>query len=231
MGLSVNSQTVQEWTSIQSETAHNDAMPTVELTAAESEVLELSVEGLDTNQISERRGLSHIDVDAIWVRIMLKCGGFGKEATIDNLIRKRAEQALREANIERARLAEILAEKELKALEIRATVGLLHLALDQIKSTVWLCDTNLAIHSVANEEFPLKNFGVTLEAGKTVCNVFNTTDPNHPAIAAHNLALAGKESEVRLGEPFGTLILRVVPVGSESGQIIGCISILNQVAR
>ncbi|MEQ1934905.1 MAG: hypothetical protein ABL962_13680, partial [Fimbriimonadaceae bacterium] len=143
----------------------------------------------------------------------------------------RAEVALRAANVERADLVELIAQKEQGAIELRTALALLHLAMDQIKSTVWATDRELAIHSLANGEFPSSHFGVVWEVGKTVYDIFKTRDPEDLAIAAHLRALSGRESEVRLTGQFKNMFLRVTPLIDEAGDILGCISILNIVDK
>ena len=145
------------------------------------------------------------------------------------IIKDRAEKALREANVERQGLSDIVAEKERGVLELRAALALLHLAMDQIKSTVWATDRDLVIHIIANGEFPSTHCGVKWDIGKTVYEIFKTKDPANKAVAAHILALSGTEAESRLEGEFANMFLRVVPLKDESGEVMGCISILNTV--
>src|SRR5579862_625570 len=173
-------------------------MATRELSPREEEIVELCVEGLTNDAIAHRLGLSVGTVNTYWLRIKLKVGGSGRTDTVVKVIKERAERALRDANVERLELTEIVAEKERGVLELRATLALLHLAMDQIKSVVWATDQDLAIHIIANGEFPSTHFGVKWEVGKTVYQIFKTKNPANLAVAAHLKALAGSESELRL---------------------------------
>jgi DNA-binding CsgD family transcriptional regulator len=202
-------------------------MGTRELSPREEEIVELCVEGLTNEAIAHRLGLSVGTVNTYWLRIKLKVGGLGKTDTVVRVIKERAERALRDANVERIGLAEMVAEKEQAVLELRAALALLHLAMDQIKSTVWATDRDLEIAIIANGEFPSDHFGVLWEVGRTVYDIFKTRDGHHPAVAAHLAAIEGRESEVRLSGEFGNLFLRVLPLTDESGDVMGCISILN----
>lgn len=206
-------------------------MKTKDLSPREEEIIELSVEGLTNEAIATRLGLSLGTVNTYWLRIKLKVGGLGRTDTVARVIKERAERALREANVERVHLSEMVAEKERGVVDLRAALALLHLAMDQIKSTVWATDPELSIHILANGEYPSKHFGVLWEVGRSVYEIFKTTDPNHPAVAAHLAALEGKETEVRLSGTFANMFLRVLPLADESGQIMGCISILNSVGE
>lgn len=206
-------------------------MVTRELSPREEEIVQLCVEGLTNDAIAHKLSISVGTVNTYWLRIKLKVGGLGKTDTVVKVIKERAERALRDANIERAGLADMVAEKEKGVLELRAALALLHLAMDQIKSTVWATDRDLMIYIVANGEFPSTHFGVTWEVGKTVYEIFKTTDPNDIAVAAHLAALGGKESESRLKGEFANMFLRVIPLVEESGEIMGCISILNLVDK
>ena len=191
----------------------------------------MCVDGLTNDAIAHRLGLSVGTVNTYWLRIKLKVGGSGRTDTVVKVIKERAERALRDANVERLELTEIVAEKERGVLELRATLALLHLAMDQIKSVVWATDQDLAIHIIANGEFPSTHFGVKWEVGKTVYQIFKTKNPANLAVAAHLKALAGSESELRLDGEFANMFLRVIPLSDESGEVMGCISILNRVGR
>jgi len=206
-------------------------MATRELSPREEEIVELCVEGLTNDAIATRLGISVGTVNTYWLRIKLKVGGMGRTDTVVRVIKERAERALREANIERTELNELIAHKEHGVLELRAALALLQMAMDQIKSTVWATDRDLSIHIVANGEFPSTHFGVRWEVGKTVYQIFKTKDDTDLGVAAHLAALKGEETEVRLTGEFMNMILRVVPLIDETGEIMGCISILNSVGE
>lgn len=205
-------------------------MATRELSPREEEIVELCVEGLTNDAIAARLGLSVGTVNTYWLRIKLKVGGLGRTDTVVRVIKERAERALRDANIERRELTDMVADKEKGVLELRAALALLHLAMDQIKSTVWATDRNLSIHIIANGEFPSTHFGVKWEVGKSVYEIFKSEDPENLAVAAHLRALSGSESSVRLDGDFANMFLRVIPLLDEpGGGVMGCISILNRV--
>lgn len=206
-------------------------MATRDLSPREEEIVELCVEGLTNDAIAHRLNLSVGTVNTYWLRIKLKVGGSGRTETVVRIIKDRAEKALRAANVERNGLIDLVAAKESHVLELRAALALLHLAMDQIKSTVWATDTELKINVMANGEFPATHFGVTWEIGKTVYDIFKTRDVTDPAIAAHLSALKGTNAEVRLTGEFSNMFLRVIPLHDEAGEILGCISILNTVGE
>ena len=211
--------------------ALSDQMATKELSPREEEIVKLCVDGLTNDGIAHKLGLSVGTINTYWLRIKLKVGGVGRTDTVVRIIKDRAEKALRDANVERNDLNEIVAEKERGVLELRAALALLQLAMDQIKSTVWASDRDLLIHIIANGEFPSTHCGVKWEIGKTVYEIFKTVDPKNLAVAAHLSALQGQESEVRLEGEFANMFLRVLPLMDESGEIMGCISVLNTVGN
>lgn len=200
-----------------------------DLSPREEEIVALSVDGLTNDAIAHKLGISVGTVNTYWVRIKLKVGGVGRTDTVAKVIKERAERALRDANVERVGLTEMVVEKERSVLELKAALALLHLAMDQIKSTVWATDKELCLHVIANGEFPSTHFGVKWEVGKTVYDIFKSRDVHDPAVAAHLGAIDGKESEVRLGGEFANMFLRVLPLRDEAGDVMGCISILNTV--
>lgn len=204
-------------------------MASKELSPREEEIVELCIEGMTNEAIAHRLGLSLGTVNTYWLRIKMKVGGMGRTDTVVRVIKERAERALRAANIERISLSQMVEDKERELLELRAGLALLHLALDQIQSTVWATDRDLTINIIANGEFPSTHFGVKWEVGRTVYEIFKTTDPSHPAISAHLDAVKGIEKQIRLEEEFANLLLRVMPLHDEQGEIMGCISILHSV--
>jgi DNA-binding CsgD family transcriptional regulator len=206
-------------------------MASRDLSPREEEIVELCVNGLTNEAIAHKLGLSVGTVNTYWLRIKLKVGGLGRTDTVVRVIRDRAERALHDASADQRELAEILAEKERLLLEHRAALALLHLAMDQIKSTAWATDRDLTIHIIANGELPSTHYGVRWEVGKTIYQIFKTLDPKHPAIAAHLTALTGKGGEFRLGGEFDNSLLRVLPLRGDAAEVIGCISVLNIVDK
>jgi DNA-binding CsgD family transcriptional regulator len=202
-------------------------MATKELSPREEEIIALCVEGLTNEGIAHKLGIRVGTVNTYWLRIKLKVGGLGRTDTVVRVIKERAEKALRASDDDREILTELLAEKHHGELEARAALALFHFAMSQITATVWATDHDLTIHILANGEFPSTHCGVKWEVGKTVYEIFKTTDPNDLAVAAHLKALEGKESEVALVGEFKNMLLRVSPMPDETGEIVGCISVLN----
>ena len=200
-----------------------------DLSPREEEIVALCVEGLTNDAIAHRLDISVGTVNTYWLRIRLKVGGSGRTDTVVRIIKERAEKALRDANVERKSLLDMVAEREHHVVELRAALALFNLAMEQIKSTVWATDMDLVINIMANGEFPSTHFGVKWEVGKSVYEIFKTRDPERPEIKAHLDALEGKESEVRLDGKFSNIVMRVVPLQDETDEYIGCISILNTV--
>jgi DNA-binding CsgD family transcriptional regulator len=201
------------------------------LSPREEEIVALCVDGLTNEAFARQLNLSVGTVNTYWLRIKLKVGGSGRTDTVVRIIKEQAEKALRQANSERTSLVDLVAEKERSALELRAALALLHLAMDQIKSTVWATDINLVIRVIANGEVPSTHFGIKWEINKSVYEIFKTKDPKNLAIAAHLGALDGSESSVRLQGEFANMFLRVLPLYDEGQEILGCIGILNTVGN
>ena len=208
------------------------------LSPREIEIVELCGEGLTNDGIAHRLGLSVGTVNTYWLRIKLKVGGVGRTETVLRIFQERADHILNEALadwdglsaiLEKRGMLDIVAEKE-RDLEQRTTLALLHLAMDKMKATVWATDAGLYIHVLANGELASNRFGVQWEEGKTIFELFNTTDEAHPAVAAHIHALAGSASEQRLSGEFANMLLKVVPLPDEFGDILSCISILTSVS-
>ena len=214
-------------------------MKTLGLSRRETEIVELCCEGLTNEAIAYRLGLSVGTVNTYWLRIKLKTGGLGRADAVVKVVKDRADRALEEAKVDWEGLASILANRgkldEIaqaeRSLEYRTSLALVNLALDQLKSTVWSTDKNLTIHMVTNGELPSSRFGVKWEEGKTIYEIFKTTDEANPAVVAHIAALAGSESTQLLSGEFEGMQLKVNPLMDESGEVDLCISILSRVGK
>jgi DNA-binding CsgD family transcriptional regulator len=202
---------------------------THELSPREAEIVELAIQGLTNEGIAVKLDLSVGTVNTYWLRIRLKVGGIGRTDSVARVIKERAEKALAASNVDRESLVELIADRDLSLLEVRASLALLQLALDQIKSAVWATDKELSIHILTNGAMPTSHCGVVWETGKTVYEIFKSNDPKHPPVAAHLSALKGEETTVRLEGEFSKMILKALPVRDESQEIMGCIGIMNYV--
>lgn len=203
--------------------------PTQDLSPREAEIVELAIQGLTNEGIALKLDLAVGTVNTYWLRIRLKVGGLGRTDSVARVIKERAERALAAANVDKGSLAELIVDRDLSLVEVRASLALLHLALDQIKSAVWATDKDLNIHILTNGALPTSHCGVVWETGKTVYEIFKSDDPKHPPVAAHLAALKGKETTVRLEGEFSNMILKALPVKDESHEIMGCIGIMNYV--
>ena len=164
-----------------------------------------------------------------------------KESTdsLGRVIKESADKALRAAKVDRKSLVDLIVERDLSLLEVRASLALLQLALDQIRAAVWATDKDLSIHILTNGEMPAMHCGVVWETGKTVYEIFKSNDPAYPPVAAHLDALKGKETTVKLEGKFRGMVLKAMPVRDESQlpvqdesqEIIGCIGIMNYVGE
>lgn len=206
-------------------------MKTLGLSPREEQIVELAILGLTNECIAHKLDLAIGTVNTYWLRIRLKVGGLGRTDTVAKVIKERAERALRESNVVKTDLADVVAQREVRHLELRSELALLQLAMDQIKSTVWATDKDLKLQILANGVLPSTHFGVVWEVGKTVFEIFKSQDPAHPPIAAHLDALAGKETSIRLTGEFGNMVLRAIPMEStsENHEVIGCVGIMNVV--
>ncbi|HVL39212.1 MAG TPA: helix-turn-helix transcriptional regulator [Fimbriimonadaceae bacterium] len=202
-------------------------MSAYELSPRESELVELAISGLTNEGIAAKLSISVGTVNTYWLRIRLKVGGIARTDTVAKVIKERAERALRAANVDRDSIADHIADREHSLLGVRAELALLRLAMEQIKSTVWAADKDLSLYIIANGEMPMMHFGVMWDVGKTVYEIFKTTDPNHKAVGAHLAALQGHETSLQLDGEFSKMTLRALPLWDEGHEIIGCIGIMN----
>lgn len=209
-------------------------MATRALSCREEEIVNLCIEGLTNEAIAQRLNISPGTVNTYWLRIKSKVGGSGRTATVARIIKERADTALEQARREKQRLADLIdaksnliMEMENSVLEFKAALTLLHLMMDRIDATVWATDKNLLIHLIENGELPSNQFGIDWSVGKTVREVFQSIDQGDVAVAAHLAAIEGDAQEVLIECDCSSLLLRVLPLSAESGEKLGCISILN----
>ena len=214
-------------------------MTTRALSPREEEIVDLCIDGLNNEQISDRLGLSIGTVNTYWIRIKQKVGGLARADTVAKILKERADLALSEEKIDWKGLEDILAKRESfglladdeKRKELNGALSLLQLAMDQNQSVGWVTDQDLVIQSLANglqSTSPFDNW----EIGKTLYEVFQTKDQSNPAISAHVAALDGRESEILLTGKFANMVLKTRPYRDGAGESAGCISILTtQVAQ
>lgn len=207
----------------------NAAMTQRKLSPREEEIVELSLEGLTNEAVAHRLGIGVGTVNTYWLRIKQKVGGLGKTDTVGRVMQDRADKALIDATNGQNDMATLVLEKERGDLDLRAALALLQLAMDQFKATVWAADKDLRIFKMVKGEFPPSHFGWSWEAGKTVCEIFKTNDPNDPVIAAHLAALNGQETSVKVSGSLENLFIRVIPLTEENGEPMGCITIVTLV--
>jgi DNA-binding CsgD family transcriptional regulator len=200
-----------------------------ELSLREEEIVDLGKQGLTNASIGDKFGISVGSVNTHWLRMRLKLVNAGRTDTAARIIEDRAEQGLRDSNVERQELETIISKQERGLIELRAALALLHMAMDQIRSIVWATDRELAIRIIANGEVPATHNGVVWDVGKTVYEIFKTQDKESPAIAAHLAGLDGKETNLQLTGEFSNMTLRVEPLRDEAGAVMGCISVVNMV--
>jgi len=205
-----------------------------ELSPREQEIVELASEGLTNEAIAQKLALSVGTVNTYWLRIKLKTGGLGRTDAVLNFFKVKADRLLEEERIhwegitailEKREISDVFAEKA-RGLELRTHLAMLHLALGHIQSTIWATDQGLRIYYVVNGELPSNRFDAKWADGKTVFEIFKTTDKDHPAVAAHFTALAGSEIQLQLSGEYSDMSLNVLPVKDEFGDVICCISIL-----
>lgn len=204
-------------------------MKTHRLSRREQDIVSLATDGCTNESIAEQLKVDVSSINAAWLKMRLQSAATKTEGPSDRVIKSRAEQGLRDSNVERRDLDAIVATQEQNLLDLRASLALLHLALDQIKSTVWATDADLVIRILANGKFPSTHFGVVWEVGKTVYEIFKTHDRGEPAVAAHLAALTGEDRDVRLTGEFASMSMQVSPLKDEAGEVIGCISVMNMV--
>lgn len=197
-----------------------------ELSPREEQIVALAVEGHTNMGIAHKLGLSLSTVNTYWVRIRMKVQGDSRTAVVARLIRQKAEQALRESNVEREVLTQEIARKESALLDLHAALSLLQLAMEQLRSAVWSTDLDMRISVIANGEIPHFHRDMAWEVGNTIYDVFSTTDPGHPAVAAHISALADVPAETKIVIHGETLFLAVRPLKEEDGSVIGCIGVM-----
>ncbi|MEX2244725.1 MAG: LuxR C-terminal-related transcriptional regulator [Fimbriimonadaceae bacterium] len=204
-------------------------MSTKDLSLRESEIVEQAINGLTNEGIAHKLELSVGTVNTYWLRIRMKVGGLGRTDTVAKVIQDRAERALREANVDRVGLAGQIAARKTSILEVRASLAVLELAMEQIKSAVWATDKRLTLSIFANGALPVSHFGVVWGVGKSIYEIFKSTDAVHPPIAAHLAALKGEETTVRLKKEYSNMILKALPLRDEANDIMGTIGIMNYV--
>lgn len=193
------------------------------LSPREDQIVGLATEGLTNEAIAIALNLSVGTVNTYWQRVRMKVGGLGRTDTVARVVAVRADERKRN----RAELPAHFPQMDGLPPELRAALALIQLANDQVKSTVWSVDRSLTIQCIANVRMPSTHGEVAWEVGKTVGEIFESNDPNHPAIAAHLLALKGEEHTVTLNGRFKGMIMRTVPLLDSRDESVGCVAVVS----
>jgi len=199
------------------------------LSGREEQILNLSIQGMTNEGIANSLALSIGTVNTYWLRMRTKVGASCKTEVVARIITERAQKALRESNVERSDLHTLLEAQSTDLQAFGAARALLSLVMDQINSVMWATDDSLKIQVLANGKVPKVHSGVVWEAGKSVHDIFKTSDPNHPAIAAHLQALKGDDCFQKLTGEFAACTIRVRPLRDErdKSKVLGCMTMLN----
>src|SRR5688572_5464689 len=98
---------------------------TTDLSHREQEIVDLAILGLTNEGISVKLNLAVGTVNTYWLRIRMKVGGQGRTDTVAKIITERAERALRLSDVASTSIATHIAEREVRALDLRAELALL----------------------------------------------------------------------------------------------------------
>jgi DNA-binding CsgD family transcriptional regulator len=194
------------------------------LSRREEEIVSLAIEGLTNDAIAATLNLSVGTVNTYWSRVRLKVGGVARTDTVAKIIADRSEERKRD----RAALPAMFPEMDSMTLEMRAVLPLFQLAKEEASSAVWAIEKDMTIRCFAVVNMPPGRNCSTLGVGKSVFEVFGSTDEQEPAIAAHLNALNGQETTVSLDGAYDGMRLRTVPLLDEEDACIGCIGVLSR---
>ena len=116
-------------------------------------------------------------------------------------------------------------ERERAEAALRENEARLRLINEQVPAIIWTVDRNFIFTSATG----LSSADVSLKAhklvGRSLYEVYRTTDENYPGLAAHRRALDGERNTVEL--QFESLFWRcnIEPLVDGGGNIIGCIGV------
>jgi PAS domain S-box-containing protein len=108
---------------------------------------------------------------------------------------------------------------------LRESEARFQLLAAQIPADVWTTDTELRLKTVLGSLIQRLENSAARVPGRTLYEIFATTDATHPAIAAHLQALRGEAATYE--RLVGDVVLEghVEPLRDASGRVIGCVGI------
>ncbi len=198
-------------------------MASYTLSRREDEIVELAIQGLTNDAIANQLNLSVGTVNTYWSRVRLKVGGVARTDTVAKIIADRAED--RKSN--RSAPPVHFPLMDAMTLEMRAALPLIQLSKEGASLAVWAIEKDMTIRCFAVVNMPLNRNGATIGVGKSVFEIFGSTDDKDPAIAAHLHALNHDETSVALSGEFKGMHLRTVPLLNEDEECIGCVGVLS----
>lgn len=108
---------------------------------------------------------------------------------------------------------------------LRQSDSQLQIATAQLPVIFWTTDVTLRLTDAFGSKHVLGEEIFKESVGKTLLDIFGTTDETVPAIAAHHLALQGEEGKYELRIDRRTFEVNVEPLRSSGGDITGCVAL------
>lgn len=190
------------------------------LSKREDEIVQLSIEGLTNDAIAYRLGLSVGTVNTYWMRIRLKVGGAGRTDTVAKIVAAQAEKPLLPT------VLKVQEDNVCRSMEHRAAMAILRSTVSRNRAVIWAVDRNLVIHFAELCE-TRKHQGQLWQKGKSIYDIFCNDGPGL-AIYAHEQAISGIETYVRLGKDWDCRVLHAVPLKDETDAVVGCLCVLTE---
>jgi DNA-binding CsgD family transcriptional regulator len=189
------------------------------LSKREEEIVQLSIQGLTNDAIAYRLGLSVGTVNTYWMRIRLKVGGAGRTDTVAKIVAAKAEKTSESQFVNMANGVPC-------GMEHRAALAIVRATVSRNKAVIWAVDRDLVIHYAELCETQ-KHQRQYWCKGNNIYSIFGSEGPGL-AVYAHEQAISGVETYVRLGEEWDCRVLHAIPLKDEADEVVGCLGVLTE---
>jgi PAS domain S-box-containing protein len=116
-------------------------------------------------------------------------------------------------------------ERKRAEASLRENEARLRLINEQVPAIIWTVDRNFKFTSATGLSSDDVNMKPHELVGRSLCEVYRTTDENYPGLVAHRRALNGERSMVELQFEDRYWRCNIEPLMDGGGSIIGCIGV------
>ena len=124
-----------------------------------------------------------------------------------------------------------ITERKQAERALRESEASLRMINEQLPAVIWTVDPDLRISSVSGASTGNTGTRYGHIVGRTLYDIYKTTDENYPGLVAHRRALNGEKNSVELQFETRCWRCNIEPLVDSGGNIIGCIGVAMDISK